>query len=98
MTRSCTRAFFRWRNTCLPSARTCDGSTRGRDLGSGRSFKVDEFVVAGITCLPHHEGPFLGRMEGATGQLPIHEVHFLTLVAVGFDAHVLAAARDSLDF
>src|SRR5579859_4298668 len=57
----------------------------------------NELVIAAITRLFELVVPFGRRMEDAAGELPVHQVHLLALVAIGLDADVFGAASDALD-
>ena len=62
------------------------------------SFEENEFVIAGVAGPLEFEVPFLRRMEDPAGELPIHQVHLLALVAIGLDTDVFRAAADTIDF
>ena len=49
-------------------------------------------MIAGITRPPEHEIPLFRRMKSAAGELPVHQVHLFSLVAIGLDADVFGAA------
>src|ERR1700678_4540564 len=46
-------------------------------------FKNNKFVVTGITALLENKIPFFSGVKGAAGQLPVHQVPLLALVAIG---------------
>src|SRR5215469_8075596 len=60
------------------------------------SFKENELVVSGVTGALEFEIPFFRRMEDPAGELPVHQIHLLALVAVGLDAEIFGAAADAL--
>src|SRR6186713_2815487 len=54
------------------------------DLGV-ELLEINVTAVAGVACLLEDPLPFLGSVKGAAGELPVHQVHLLTLVPIRFD-------------
>src|SRR4051812_400092 len=79
----------------IRAARLISGET---PLPNSLLFERDEFVVARVSGLLEYPLPFFRRVKRAACELPIHQVHLLALVAVGFNADVFRAATDTLDF
>src|SRR6478736_2303494 len=55
------------------------------------SFEIDEAPVATITAGLEDPFPFLRRVEGTAGQLPIHQIHLFALIAIGLDRDMAVA-------
>src|SRR5262245_45446346 len=106
-------ARSRWISPERDACRTCQPSSRKRRPSAGAtspedpmmsaslfivSFEIDEAPVAAVAAGLEDPFPFLRRMEGPAGQLPIHQVHLLALVAIGLVRDVaIAVLRHALD-
>lgn len=53
-------------------------------------------MVAGVAGAPKVELPCFRRVEDAAGELRIHQVRLLALVARGLDTEIFGAAADTL--
>src|SRR5262245_24236899 len=64
------------------------------DLGS---LERDEGVIPGVSGSLETPLPLLRRVKRPAGQLPVQEVNFLALRAVGLDDDMLGATAHALD-
>jgi len=56
------------------------------------SLKVNQRMIAGITCLLEPPIPFLGRAKSLAGNLPVQKIRFFRFVAIRLDAKIFPFA------